>query len=103
MPEGVRFYWLGGEATLPWNAIPEGDRHPLRVRRGVVQAHAPDVVKQLEASRFVAAAWESGGQISLILCHPNLVRGAADTLLVNTMALPRVVLRLGSWEEVPDA
>jgi hypothetical protein len=103
MAEAIRFYWLRGETTLPWDAIPEKYRNPLRVCRSVVEAHAPVVVEQLRNGRFVAVAWESGGSISLILCHPNLAKGEVDTLLVNTMALPRVVLRLGNWNEAPDA
>jgi hypothetical protein len=102
MAEAVRFYWLRGEATLPFDAVPEGDRSPLRVRRSVVQTHAPEVLKQLEANRFVAAAWESGGAISLILCHPNLAKGPADTLLVNATALPRVVVQLRDWGEAAE-
>jgi hypothetical protein len=70
------------------------------LRRSVVQAYAPEVVKRLEEDRFVAAAWESGGAISLILCHP--AKGPADTLLVNTVAVPRVVLKLASWDEAAD-
>ncbi|MBI1914955.1 MAG: hypothetical protein HYS12_09505 [Planctomycetes bacterium] len=103
MAKAVRFYWRGREAGIPLAEIPEQDRNPLRVRRSVVQAYAPDVVKQLEEDRFVAAAWESGEQISLILCHPNLANGPADTLLVNTTALPRVVVKLGGWDEIPEA
>jgi len=68
-----------------------------------VQAHAPVVVEQLREGRFIAAAWDIGGPIRLILCHPNLAKGDVDTLLVNTTALPRVVLRLATWEGVPDA
>ncbi|MCI0460406.1 MAG: hypothetical protein L0Z62_25925 [Gemmataceae bacterium] len=103
MAESVQFYWLRGEQSLPLDTIPEGERQPLRVRRGVVQDHAPEVLKQLESGRFVAAAWSSGEQIVMILCHPNVAKGAADTLLVNSPALPRVVLRLSGWDEVPDA
>ncbi len=103
MTEAVRFYWRAGEAEVPLAKLPENDRSPLRVRRSVVQAYAPDVVKQLEQGRFVAAAWESGGQISLILCHPNLTKGAGETLLVNTTGLPSVVLSLGNWSEIPAA
>jgi hypothetical protein len=102
MSEAVRFYWPGGEATLPLDALPEGDSSPLRVRRSVVQARAPEVLRQLGEGRFVAAAWEAGGVVSMILCHPNLARGAADAVLVNTPALPMVVLRPGGWGEVPE-
>jgi hypothetical protein len=101
--ETVRFYWRRQEAGIPLAEIPEQDRNPLRVRRSVVQAYAPDVVKQLEEGRFVAAAWQAGGSISVILCHPNLAKGPADTLLVDTMALPRVVGKLGGWDEIPEA
>src|SRR5438105_3637445 len=103
MVEAVRFYWRGREAGIPLAEIPEQDRNPLRVRRSVVQTHTPHVVKQLEEGRFVAAAWQSGGSISLILCHPNLAKGPADTPLVNTMALPRVVVKLGGWDDIPVA
>jgi hypothetical protein len=102
MAEVVRFFWSGGDAGVPLTKIPEQDRQPLRVHRNVVQACAPAVVKQLEEGRFVAAAWESGGQICLILCHPNLAKGPADNLLVDTTALPRVVLRVGGWDELSE-
>jgi hypothetical protein len=102
MPEEVRFYWPGGEASLPLDAIPEGDRSPLRVRRSAAEARAPEALRQLGAGRFVAAAWDAGGVISMILCHPNLAKGAADTVLVNTPALPRVVLKPGGWGEAPE-
>jgi hypothetical protein len=103
MAEAVRFYWQAGEACLPLSALPEGDRNPLQVRRSVVKSNAPDVIKQLEAGRFVAAAWESDGQIRMILCHPNVAKGPADNLCVDTRALPRLVLTLSGWEEVPAA
>jgi hypothetical protein len=103
MVEAVRFYWRGREVEIPPAEISDQDRSPLRVRRSVVQAHAPAVVKQLEEDRFVAAAWESEGAIFVILCHPNLAKGAADTFLVDTKALPRVTLQVSGWEEVPDA
>ena len=74
MAEAVRFYWRGRETGIPLAEIPEPDRYPLKVRRRVVQAYAPDVIRQLEEDRFVAAAWESGGSIFLILCHPNLTK-----------------------------
>src|SRR5438876_11401681 len=102
MTEGIRFFWRGLEAGIPLAEIPEADRIPLRVRRSVVQAYAPDVVKQLEEGRVVAAAWQSGGLIYLILCHPNLAKGPADTLLVNSTVLPRVVVKLGGWDEIPE-
>ncbi len=103
MAEAVRFYWRGHEAGIPLAEIPEPDRTPLRIRRSVVQACAPHVIQQLEEGRFVAAAWESGEQIPLILCHPNLAKGPADTLLVNPTALPRVVVRLRTWEDAHEA
>jgi hypothetical protein len=102
MTEAVRFFWLRGEASLPLDRIPEGDRSPLRVRRSVVQAHAPDVLRQLEAGRFIATAWPSGEQIAMILCHPNHAKALADAFLVNTPALPRVVLHLRDWAEAPE-
>jgi len=102
MAEAVRFYWRGREAGIPLAEIPEPDRNPLRVRRRVVQASAPDVIRQLEEGRFVAAAWESGGSIFLILCHPNLTKGPDDSLLVDNMALPRVVLKLDGWDDIPE-
>jgi hypothetical protein len=77
MTEAVRFYWRGRESGVPLAAIPEQDRHPLRIRRSVVQAHAPAVVEQLAAGRFLVAAWEFAGQISLILVHPNVAKGPA--------------------------
>ena len=102
MAEAVRFYWLRGDAALPLSAIPDRDRNPLRVRRSVVQSHAPEVVRQLEAGRFVAAAWPSARSILLILCHPNLAKGAFDTLLVDTSAVPQVVLQVREWDDVPQ-
>jgi hypothetical protein len=102
MTETIRFFWRGGEATIPPGEIPEQDRSPLRIRRSVAQSYTPDVVRQLAEDRFVAAAWEDGGTIFLILCHPNLAKGTADTFLVDTKALPRVVLKLGGWEEIPE-
>ena len=73
MTEAIRFYWRGRgrDASIPFGEIPEQDRTPLRIRRSVVQKYTPSVVKQLEEGRFVAAAWEAGGQIHLILCHPR--------------------------------
>jgi hypothetical protein len=79
MTEAVRFYWRGRDASIPLGEIPEPDRNPLRIRRSVVQKYTPQVVKQLEEGQLVAAAWESGGHILLILCHPDLAKGAADT------------------------
>jgi len=102
MAEAVRFYWLRGDAALPLSAIPDGDRNPLRVRRSVVQAHVPEVVKQLEAGRFVAAAWPWDSSIFLILCHPNLAKGSFDALLIDTRALPQVVLQLREWDDAPQ-
>jgi hypothetical protein len=101
MAEAIRFYWQGQDAILPLGEIPEPDRTPLRLRRSVVQRCTPVVAKQLEEGRFVAAAWESGGQIHLVLCHPNLAKGSDDTFLVNTQMLPRLVLRPAGWEQVP--
>src|SRR5262245_44468831 len=101
MTKAVRFYWGTGETTLPLDAIPEADRNPLRVRRSVVEAHAPAVIGQMEAGRFVAAVWSSGGELWMILCHPNLAKGGADTVLVNPNSLPRLVVKLGTWEEAP--
>jgi hypothetical protein len=101
MADAVRFYWLRGEVSLPLDAIPEGDRNPLRVRRSVVQAHVPEVLKQLEAGRFVAAAWPSGAEITMILCHPNLAK-PVETLVLNTAILPRVVLQLRAWDQAPE-
>ena len=81
MTEAVRFYWGTGAASLPLDAIPEEDRNPLRVRRSVVEAHAPSVIGQLEAGRFVAAAWSSSGELCMILCHPNLAKGEVDPVV----------------------
>ncbi len=103
MAEAVHFYWAGRETEIPLTAVPEQDRNPLVIRRSVVQACAPAVLKQLEEGGFVEAAWESSGQISLILCHPNQAWGAVDGPLLNTAALPRVVLTVGNWNEVPEA
>lgn len=103
MTEAIRFYWRGRDASIPLGEIPEQDRTPLRIRRSVVQKYTPSVVKQLEEGRFVAAAWEAGGQIHLILCHPNLAKGSADTFVVNTQMLPQLVLRLTGWDQAPEA
>lgn len=103
MTEAIRFYWRGRDASIPLGEIPEQDRTPLRIRRSVVQKYTPSVVKQLEEGRFVAAAWEAGGQIHLILCHPNLAKGSAETFVVNTQVLPQVVLRLTGWDQAPEA
>lgn len=67
MVEAVRFYWLRGDATLPVSAIPEEERVPIRVRRSIAQRHVPEVVKLLEANRFVAAAWPAGACTTMIL------------------------------------
>jgi hypothetical protein len=99
--QAVRFYWSRDEAELPFAAIPEQDREPLRVRRSLVHARAPEVIKQLEAGRFVAAAWEADG-ILLIGCHPNLAKGEFDAFLIDTRSLPQVVLRLQEWGEAPQ-
>jgi hypothetical protein len=102
MTDAVRFYWRERDVSIPLGAIPEQDRRPLRVRRSSVQSYTPDVVQQLEVGRFVAAVWESDGQIYLILCHPSLAKGSADPTLVNTTALPHLVLRLSGWDEAPE-
>jgi hypothetical protein len=99
MEEVIRFFWLGGEATLPIDAVPEADRHPLRVRLRILRDHVPDVVRQLEMGRHVAAAWPSAGQIMLIACHPNTARASDDAVCLDTGNLPQVVLRLSNWEE----
>jgi hypothetical protein len=103
MEEVVRFFWRGGETALPFDAIPEADRKPLQVRLGVLQDHVPAVVDLLEQGRYVAAGWPSAGQVSLILCHPNLARGPAGTVCLNTRELPQVVVKLNSWDEAPQA
>jgi hypothetical protein len=103
MTEAVRFYWQGREASLPLGEIPEQDRTPLRMRRSVVQRYTPAVVEQLEKGRSVAAAWELGTQIHLILCHPNLAKGSADTFVVDAQMPPQLVLRPNSWNQVPEA
>ncbi len=103
MTEAIRFYWRGRDASIPLGEIPEQDRTPLRIRRSVVQKYTPSVVKQLEEGRFLVAAWEAGGQIHLILCHPNLAKGSADTFVVNTQMLPQLVLRLTGWDQAPEA
>ena len=100
MTEAIRFYWRGRDASIPLAEIPEQDRTPLRVRRSVVQKYTPSVVQQLEEDRFVAAAWESGGQIHLVLCHPDLAKGSADTMVVNIQRLPGLVLRLTNWDRL---
>jgi hypothetical protein len=99
MEEVVRFFWPWGEATLPFDAISLADRHPLKVRLGVLRNHVRDVVTQLERGRFVAAAWPTAGHIMLIACHPNTARGSDDMVCLDTGKLPQVVLRLGGWEE----
>ncbi len=103
MPEVVRFYWAGGETALPLDAIPAEDRNPLRIRRSVVQAHAPAAIEQLKLSKYVVAVWLTGDSLSLILCHPNLVKGGADTIFVNPAMLPRLNIKLGTWDEAPKA
>jgi hypothetical protein len=102
MAEAVRFYWLRREATLPLSAIPEEDCCPPRVCRTVALRHVPDVVKQMEAGRFVAAAWPAAEHISMILCHPNLARGG-DGFILDARSLPWLVLRLRDWKEAPEA
>jgi hypothetical protein len=61
------------------------------------------VVEHLDNGRFVAAAWESSGRISLVLCHPNLAKGSADRPLLDAQALPSMIVKLGTWNEVPNA
>ena len=103
MTEAIRFYWRGRDASIPLAEIPEQDRAPLRIRRSVVQKYTPSVFQQLEEGRFVAAAWESGGQIHLVLCHPDLAKGSADTMVVNIQMLPGLVLRLTNWDHAQEA
>ena len=93
MTEAVRFYWLTGEAEVPFDAIPEGDRSPLRVRVTVAQTHAPTAAAQLAGGRFVTAAWSDSGGLRMILCPPDLARGGADALLVDPSALPRLFVK----------
>jgi hypothetical protein len=102
MAGAVRFYWRKREAGIPLAEIPVADRNALRVRRRVVQASASEVITQLEAGQFVAAAWESGGSIFLILCHPNLAKGPDHCVLVDEMALPRVALKLGGGDDISE-
>ena len=102
MTEPVRFYWRGQDASIPPGAIPEQDRRPLRLSRSSVQSCAPDVIKQLEEGRFVAAVWETDGQIYVILCHPYLAKGPADFSLVNTAILPQLMLKLSGWDQAPE-
>src|SRR5438874_13585239 len=94
MTEAVRFFWLRGDAALPLSAIPEEERGPIRVRRSVAQRHVPEVVKQLEANRFVAAAWPAGACATMILCHPNVAKGPGDGFILDTRSLPWVSLQL---------
>jgi hypothetical protein len=101
MTDAVRFYWQKGEAELPLDAIPEGERSPLHLRRRVVQAHAPAVVEQLAAGHFIAAAWSADGDLHMILCHPNLAKVPSDAVLVNSSALPKLIVKFGKWEEAP--
>jgi hypothetical protein len=103
MPEVVRFYWAGGETAFPLDAIPAEDRNPLRIRRSVLQAHAPGVIEQLKLGKYVAAVWLNGDGLSLVLCHPNLVKGEADTIFANPAMLPRLNIKLGTWDEAPKA
>lgn len=103
MAEAVRFYWLRREASLTLRAIPDAERDPLRVRRTVAQKHVPDVVDNLEKDRFVAAAWPMGRQISMILCHPNSVKGGGDGFILDTRSLPWVVLRMRDWKQAAHA
>jgi hypothetical protein len=103
MDEIIRFYWQGRLADLPLAAIPEADRNPLRVRRSALQRHVPEVFQQLKDGRFVAAAWNSNGQISVIVCHPNLAKSDFDTIVVDTASQPEVMMKVEQWEQVPEA
>lgn len=94
MTEAVRFFWLRGDAPLPLSALPEEERAPLRVRRSVAQRHVPEVVRQLEANRFVAASWPASAGAAMILCHPNVAKGPGDGFLLDTRSLPWLSLRL---------
>jgi hypothetical protein len=102
MADAVRFYWRGREAGISLATIPDTDRNPLRLRRWVVQASAPEVIAQLEAGQFVAASWESAGSMFLILCHPNLAKGPDDSVLVDEMSRPTVTLKLGSGDNISE-
>jgi hypothetical protein len=102
MTKAIRFYWRGQEASIPLGKILKQDRTPLRIRRSVAQEHTHSVVEQLDEGQFVAAAWEVGGQIHLILCHPNIAKGSADPFVVNTHVLPQLVLRLTGWDQAPE-
>jgi hypothetical protein len=97
MAEAVRFYWQRGEAALPLRAISERGREPLQIPRSIAQQYVPEVVDQLEDGRFVAAAWPSGKQISMVLCHPNVAKGSGDAFLLDTKSPPWVVLRMQDW------
>ena len=67
-----------------------------------MQGHAPAVLRQLAEGRFVTAGWESEGASSMILCHPNLGKEQGDPLLVDTAALPELVVKLERWGEAPE-
>jgi hypothetical protein len=101
MADTVRFYWRDQDAGISIK-VPESDQDPLRVRRSVVQSSAPDLIRQLETGRFATAAWETGGSVFLILCHPNLAKGPDDSLLIDDSVPPRVRLTLDGWENVPE-
>jgi hypothetical protein len=103
MDDVIRFFWRGGETTLPFDAIPREERQPLRVRLRILQDHVPDVVQHLKQGRHVAAAWHFGEQILLIGCHPNIARGSDDAVCLDTTSLPQLVLKLGSWDEAREA
>ena len=47
----IRFYWVGGEATLPFDALTEVDHQPLQVRLSVLREHVPALVEQFEQGR----------------------------------------------------
>jgi hypothetical protein len=94
MTEAVRFFWLRGDAALPLSTIPEEERAPIRIRRSVATRLVPEVVKQLEANRFVAAAWPADACDTMILCHPNVAKGPGDGFILDTRSLPWVKLRL---------
>src|SRR5439155_1691907 len=68
-----------------------------------LRSHVPDVVRELEQGGSVAAAWQSGDRIYLIRCHPGLAKGDGDRFYLDTLELPRVVLRLSNWDEAPAA
>jgi hypothetical protein len=84
MGEPIRLYWRGREAKIPPDAIPEADRKPLMIHRTVVQLQAPEAYRQLLEDGYFAIAWETDGHLRMILCHPNVAKGPADTVVVAT-------------------